>query len=78
MKNIKPNDLNSIISNYVKDISVTKIKRIYKIFRRKMKEIEKETRIKRLNECKEYLNKVVKYSISKYLIPVDSIQNIES
>jgi len=67
MKNIKPNDLNSIVSNDDENK-----KEFTRFLEEKMKEIEKETRIKRLNECMGYLNSCY-IGISKYLIPgVDS------
>ena len=63
MKNIKPNDLNSIVSN---DDEFTKF------LEEKMKEMEKKAKIDKLNECMEYLNGCY-IGISKYLIPkVDS------
>ena len=73
MKNIKPNDLNSIVSNYVEDISDDENKKEFTRFlEEKMKEMEKETRIKRYKECIGYLNNCYVY-IHKYLIPsVDS------
>ena len=63
MKNIKPNDLNSIVSN---DDEFTKF------LEEKMKEMEKKAKIDKLNECMEYIHGCY-IGISKYLIPrVDS------
>ena len=59
MKNIKPNDLNSIVSN---DDEFTKF------LEEKTKEIEKNIKIDKLNECVEYINGCY-ICISKYLIP---------
>jgi len=73
MKNIKPNDLNSIISNYVKDISDDENKKEFtRVLEEKAKEMEKEIRIEKYKECIGYLNSCYIY-INKYLIPrVDS------
>lgn len=59
MKNIKPNDLNSIVSN---DDEFTKF------LEEKTKEIEKNIKIDKLNECLGYIHGCY-ICISRYLMP---------